>query len=122
MAATGVPVPRQDHADVLVEFGLAMVKSMDQLCLRLNLPLKIRVGIHSGPVAGGIIGQSRFLYDIWGDTVNMASRLEASGEPGSVHISTETLHLLSRPYQCRPVGGLELKGKGFVHTYLISPI
>ena len=94
---------------------------MDQLCLKLDLPLKIRVGIHSGPVAGGIIGQSRFLYDIWGDTVNMASRLEASGEPGAVHISSETLHLLSLPYQCKPVGGLELKGKGFVHTYLIHP-
>ncbi len=121
MAATGVPLAREDHADALVQFGLGMIKSMDQLCLKLGLPLKIRVGIHSGPVAGGIIGQSRFLYDIWGDTVNMASRLEASGEPGSVHVSSETLHLLSQPYQCRPVGGLELKGKGFVHTYLISP-
>ena len=123
MAAAGLPVSREDHADVLLQMGLAMITKLSELKETLGLPLEMRVGIHSGPVAAGIIGEKRFLYDVWGDTVNIASRLEANGQPGHVHLSEETKTALTRPknYPLIATGGVHLKGKGFVESYLITP-
>ena len=120
MVAAGLPTARDDHADALVSMGLEMISALKSIRDRLALPLEMRIGIHSGPVAAGIIGESRFLYDVWGDTVNIAARLEANGQPGLVHISEETHQLLTRPYQLTPTGGVHLKGKGLVESFLVS--
>ena len=122
MAATGLPESRIDHADALIKMGLAMITKLAELRETLGLPLEMRIGIHSGPVAAGIIGENRFLYDVWGDTVNIASRLEANGQPGHIHISEETrLALTESGYSLIPTGGVHLKGKGFVESYLLTP-
>jgi class 3 adenylate cyclase len=121
MAAAGLPVAREDHADAAVLMGVEMIKALSEIRARRALPLRMRVGIHSGPVAAGIIGQQRFLYDVWGDTVNTASRLEASGAPDTVHLSLATRVLLLNSYELRPTGGVELKGKGVVESFVITP-
>ena len=122
MAAAGLPIAREDHADALLKMGLAMIKKLAEIKNQLGLPLEMRIGIHSGPVAAGIIGEKRFLYDVWGDTVNIASRLEANGQPGHVHFSEETKSALTESgYQLIPTGGVHLKGKGFVESYLVTP-
>ena len=119
MAAAGLPVAREDHADALVQMGLKMIEVLTDLRDELGLALEMRIGIHSGPVAAGIIGESRFLYDVWGDTVNLAARLEASGKPGVIHISDETRRLLSQSYHLVPTGGVNLKGKGLVDSFWV---
>ena len=122
MAAAGLPVARADHADRLLQMGIAMVHKLSELRDELGLPLEMRIGIHSGPVAAGIIGESRFLYDVWGDTVNIAARLEASGRPGLIHISESTRDALGlQTYQITPTGGVNLKGKGLVESFLVAP-
>ena len=121
MAAAGLPTAREDHADALVQMGLKMLEVLNDLRDELELPLEMRIGIHSGPVAAGIIGENRFLYDVWGDTVNLAARLEASGQPGTVHISNETRQALSQRYHITPTGGIHLKGKGLVDSFLVHP-
>lgn len=121
MAAAGLPVPMEEHADAIVLMGVEMIQVLHEIRERRQLPLQMRVGIHSGPVAAGIIGQKRFLYDVWGDTVNIASRLEASGRPDTVHLSLSTYSLLKGRYTIRSTGGVELKGKGLIESYLIEP-
>ena len=121
MAAAGLPVAREDHADALVQMGLKMISVLTNLCEELGIPLKMRIGIHSGPVAAGIIGENRFLYDVWGDTVNLAARLEASGQPGAIHISDETRRVLAQSYHLTATGGIQLKGKGLIDSFLIRP-
>ena len=123
MAAAGLPIAREDHADVLLQMGLAMITKLAELKETFGLPLEMRVGIHSGPVAAGIIGEKRFLYDVWGDTVNIAARLEANGQPGHVHLSEETKLALTqgKNYPLISTGGVHLKGKGFVESYLVTP-
>ena len=121
MAAAGLPTAREDHADALVQMGLKMLEVLNDLRDELELPLEMRIGIHSGPVAAGIIGENRFLYDVWGDTVNLAARLEASGQPGTVHISNQTRQALSQRYHITPTGGIHLKGKGLVDSFLVHP-
>jgi adenylate cyclase len=119
MAASGLPISRDDHADAAVEMGLEMIKALERVRLKLQLPLKMRVGIHSGPVAAGIIGQNRFLYDVWGDTVNLASRLEASGQPSAVHLSDDTAKLLKKTFPLQSTGGVDIKGKGMIESHLL---
>ena len=121
MAAAGLPIPMEEHADAIVLMGMEMIQVLHEIRERRALPLQMRVGIHSGPVAAGIIGQKRFLYDVWGDTVNVASRLEASGKPDSVHLSLSTYSLLKGRYSIQSTGGVELKGKGVLESFLIKP-
>lgn len=121
MAAAGLPIARDDHADAALQMGIEMIKELEKIRLLHQIPLQMRVGIHSGPVAAGIIGQNRFLYDVWGDTVNIASRLEANGTASAVHISQATFDLLKNPYTLQSTGGVTLKGKGLVQSYLYYP-
>jgi class 3 adenylate cyclase len=80
---------------------------------------RIRVGIHAGALVAGIVGTSRFAYDVWGDTVNTASRLETTSEPGGIHVSAEVAALLEPRFVCEPRGVVDLKGKGTVETYFL---
>jgi len=120
MVAAGVPTPRPDHARALALMALDMLEACSDEIGHLGLDL--RVGINSGPVVAGVIGRKRFLYDLWGDAVNTASRMESHGTPGRVQITRATYELLADEFECEPRGPIVIKGKGEVETwYLIGP-
>jgi len=118
-AAAGVPEAQADHATRIVDLALAMIRATEDAARTTGEPLAIRVGVHSGPVVAGVIGRTKFSYDLWGDTVNVASRLETTGVPGIIQASAATVALLSDAYAVEPRGEVELKGKGPVSTFLV---
>ena len=120
MAAAGLPQPRADHAQVIVEFALAMLAALEAGNAASEVPFEIRIGIHTGPVIAGVIGSHRFLYDVWGETVNLASRLESHGAPGRIHVSERTRQLLQRDYGFESRGLIDLKGIGTMSTSFLT--
>jgi adenylate cyclase len=121
MVAAGVPTPRPDHARALALMALDMLEAMRSNDDVAHLGLELRVGINSGPVVAGVIGRKRFLYDLWGDAVNTASRMESHGTPGRIQITRATYELLADEFECEPRGAIALKGKGVVEAwYLIG--
>ena len=122
MVAAGVPAPRPDHARALALMALDMLAAMRSADEVAHLGLKLRVGINSGPVVAGVIGRKRFLYDLWGDAVNTASRMESHGAPGRIQITRATYELLADEFECEPRGTIEVKGKGEIEAwYLVRP-
>ena len=122
MAAAGIPTPRPDHARALALLALEMVAAMRPSGAVGNLGFDLRIGINSGPVVAGVIGRKRFLYDLWGDAVNIASRMESQGTPGRILITQATCELLKDEFECEPRGSVDVKGKGEMETwYLIGP-
>jgi adenylate cyclase len=122
MVAAGVPTPRPDHARALALMALDMLEAMRSEEEVAHLGHELRIGINSGPVVAGVIGRKRFLYDLWGDAVNTASRMESHGTPGRIQITRETYELLADEFECEPRGTIEVKGKGEVEAwYLIGP-
>jgi adenylate cyclase len=115
MAAAGVPWPRSDHAHALA--GLALeIKDCARICLP-ERDLRLRIGISSGPVVAGVIGRRRFLYDLWGDTVNMASRMESHGTSDEIQITRPTWELVRDDFVTEPMGLVYVKGKGDVESW-----
>ncbi len=122
MAAAGIPSPRPDHARALALIGLDMLDAVQSSGAMGVLGLELRIGINSGPVVAGVIGRKRFLYDLWGDTVNTASRMESHGTPGRIQITRATYELLKDEFECEPRGTVSIKGKGEMETwYLVGP-
>jgi guanylate cyclase len=122
MVAAGVPTPCPDHARALALMALDMLEAMRSQEEVAHLGHELRIGINSGPVVAGVIGRKRFLYDLWGDAVNTASRMESHGTPGRIQITRETYELLADEFECEPRGTIEVKGKGEVEAwYLIGP-
>jgi len=119
MVAAGVPAPRPDHARALALMALDMLEAMRSEDEVGHLGLELRVGINSGPVVAGVIGRKRFLYDLWGDAVNTASRMESHGKPGRIQISRATYDLLADEFECEPRGTIAVKGKGAVEVWYL---
>jgi guanylate cyclase len=121
MAAAGVPDPRTDHARRAALLALDMRDAVTTSGIAGDLGLKLRIGINSGPVVAGVIGTKRFLYDLWGDAVNVASRMETNSTPGEIQITRSTYELLKDEFECTPRGTIDVKGKGPMETwYLMS--
>jgi adenylate cyclase len=119
MVAGGVPDPRQDHAAAVADFALDLVGLLPQLADRAELPVQLRIGIHGGPVVAGVIGEKKFAYDLWGDTVNIASRMESSGSANRIHVSQVTHDMLDGDYEFESRGSVEIKGKGEMETWFL---
>lgn len=126
MVVGGAPVTRDDHATVIAELALEMQKGLAHFNAQTNKKLQMRIGISSGPVVAGVIGTSKFAYDIWGDAVNMASRMEKTAHPDSIQISEVTYQLLQaselfkQNHHLASRGLIEIKGKGEVNTYILA--
>ncbi len=114
MAVAGLPVPRPDHAEATIRFACALLEAAKQVGRRHGLDLSMRVGIASGPVMAGVIGEAKVTYDVWGDTVNLAARLESYGEPGRIHVSAATRAALAGSHAFTPPIIVDLKGIGEV--------
>jgi adenylate cyclase len=115
MAAAGLPGSGGDHVRAAADLTLAMRAAVEGA----GDPWRVRIGLHTGPVVAGVIGTSKFVYDLWGDAVNVASRLETTAPPGSIQVSQEVAWALGSAYELEPRGAVELKGKGATPAYLL---
>ena len=119
MAASGVPTARPDHARAIADAALDMMDYADSLQVSGDFPLLLRIGINSGQVMAGVIGRKKFSYDIWGDPVNVASRMESQGLAGCIQVSARTYELLKDDFVLEPRGRIDIKGKGEMDTWIL---
>lgn len=127
MAVAGAPIAQDDHAERATRFALDVVEAMNNYRMRTGTDVQIRIGLHTGSVVAGIIGENKFAYDLWGDAVNTASRMEQRGEAGAIHVSQDFVDQLLRRdglgtegIRCVERGELEIKGKGLMRTYFLE--
>jgi guanylate cyclase len=119
MVASGVPRRRPDHAQALVCMALEMRDFVTTHTFHNGQQVNFRIGINSGPVIGGVIGKRKFVYDVWGDAVNIASRMESQGMGGSIQITRATYELIKDEFVCEPRGSVDVKGKGEMEVWLV---
>ncbi len=120
MVAAGMPEARPDHAAAAADMALAMLVVAEQLTKETGEDISIRIGLHTGPAVAGVIGVRKFFYDVWGVTVNTASRMESHGEPGRIQVTAETKEALGDAYLFAPRGPIDIKGKGLIETWWLT--
>lgn len=120
MAVAGAPEPCADHAQRAARLALAMRDLVAELAATRDVALSMRIGLHTGEAVAGVIGIERFAYDLWGDTVNTASRMESHGQPGSIQITQATRDALGSAFQSRERGAIEVKGRGTLTTFWLD--
>lgn len=120
MVASGVPVPQERHAHQLAAMALELCDFVQRLPPYQGYKINFRVGINSGPLMAGVIGHQKFHYDLWGDTVNTASRMESTGVPGRIQITEATRRLVEDEFVCAPRGVVQIKGKGQMETWFLE--
>ena len=120
MAAAGLPKPCADHAQRCVRAGLRMLDYLEQRNRTAAFKWSLRVGVHSGPVVAGVVGKRKYAFDIWGDSVNVASRMESAGETGRVNVSAYTFDLVQDEFACEYRGKVTAKGKGEIDMYFVT--
>ena len=119
MVAGGIPAPRPDHLTAVLEMAMRMGDAIARAGSRYGHGLQLRIGIDTGPVVAGVIGRRKFSYDLWGDAVNTASRMESHGMPGRVHVTERVARAAQHHFEFEPRGRIDVKGKGPMHTYLL---
>ncbi len=119
MVAGGVPDPRRDHASAMADFALELLDILPRLAEGAERPVQLRIGIHCGPVVAGVIGEKKFAYDLWGDTVNIASRMESSGSANRIQVSQAARDELGEDYEFESRGTVGIKGKGEMQTWFL---
>jgi guanylate cyclase len=119
MVAAGAPRPRADHAKVIVRLALDMLEYVGSRKFNASRPINFRIGINTGPVLAGVIGRKKFIYDLWGDTVNIASRMESHGLGGTIQITRETYESIKDEFVCEPRGTVNVKGMGEMDVWLV---
>lgn len=117
MVVGGLPLPRLDHAEAIMEMALAMQEAAAHITRNDEQAFQLRIGINTGPVVAGVIGIKKFSYDLWGDAVNIASRMEAQGMPGKIQVTEATYERLKHRYPFEEVGQVMVKGHGYLTTY-----
>jgi guanylate cyclase len=122
MVAAGVPRPRPDHAQVLTHLALEMRDFLKSRTFRASRPVDFRIGLNSGPVLAGVIGRKKFIYDLWGDAVNTASRMESHGTGGAIQITRATYDLIKDDFACEPRGTVNVKGKGEMDVWHVTGV
>jgi adenylate cyclase len=119
MVVGGLPIERPDHVEAIANMGLDMLTAIEEFNVTQSKPFNIRVGINTGPVVAGVIGVRKFIYDLWGDTVNIASRMESHGVPGQIQVTEAVYGRLKDHYRFECRGAIEVKGKGEMIVYLL---
>jgi len=120
MVVGGIPTYRVDHAAAIADMALDMQDATAQFNQQTGEFITLRIGISTGPVVAGVIGTKKFIYDLWGDTVNTASRMESQGLPGCIQVTEATYTCLNQTFEFEPRGAIEIKGKGKMMTYLLK--
>ena len=120
MAVGGLPTPRADHAGAAAGMALDMREEIARFNDRTGTSMQIRIGLNTGPVIAGIIGTRKFIYDLWGDTVHTASRMESHGKPGQIQITQATFERIQHQFRCEARGLIDVKGKGSMPAFWLT--
>jgi class 3 adenylate cyclase len=119
MAVCGLPKPCADHTERMARMALRMADITQEYGKKMRSNLQLRIGLNSGPVVAGVIGETKFIYDLWGDTVNLASRMESTGVPGAIQVTRTVYERLKENFDLRSRGAVTVKGKGEIETWLL---